>query len=156
TLARYQTLARGGQAGGLEAVVAPTASDAFEGADQQVERAVRLAFIKHLASLTEGPQIVRRAAGWGELPELARPVLDRFVAKRLLAVGGKGAGRVVVVTHEALFRQWDRLRTWFEQSKDVLRWRRDVDRDRQNPKWRGLTAAQLAVARRWPEQRTEE
>jgi protease II len=56
-----------------------------------------------------------------------------------------------------MFRCWSDLKEWLRTSADMLRWRRDVRRDRANdPKWTGLRPAQLAVARDWPKRRRDE
>ena len=63
----------------------------------------------------------------------------------------------IEVAHEAMFRCWSDLKEWLRTSADILRWRRDVRRDRANdPKWAGLRPAQLAVARDWPKRRRDE
>ena len=64
----------------------------------------------------------------------------------------------VEVTHEALFRQWKTLKTWLDQRRDLLRWRKDVRRslDASGGKWSGLSRSQLAIARDWPKQRPGE
>ena len=78
-------------------------------------RLLREAFIPSLVSL-ENDQPVRRVADWNEIPEAARPLIDKFVGRRLLVRRGQegpdgtGTGGVVEVALESLFRNWDELR----------------------------------------------
>jgi WD40 repeat protein len=123
--------------------------------------AVRLTFVKHLASVNDKDEVVRVTARWTDVPEAAKPVLELFVAERLLVKNehvDEGTRWVSVeVAHEALFRAWPVLKEWLRDAADILRWRRDVQRDRAaDPKWSALRPAQLAVARPWRRQRRDE
>src|SRR5271165_7161718 len=126
--------------------------------------ALRLAFVKHLAQVNDKGEVVRLRARWEDLPAAAKPVLEKFVNERLLIRSenkdeDKSERRSVSieVAHEAMFRCWSDLKEWLRTSADMLRWRRDVRRDRANdPKWAGLRPAQLAVARDWPKRRRDE
>jgi hypothetical protein len=120
--------------------------------------------VKHFAQANEKAEVVRLRARWDELPAAARPILEKFVNERLLIRSenkdeDKSERRLVSieVAHEAMFRCWSDLKEWLRTSADILRWRRDVRRDRANdPKWAGLRRAQLAVARDWPKRRRDE
>jgi len=126
--------------------------------------ALRLSFVKHLAQANDKSEVVRLRARWDELPAAARPILEKFVNERLLIRSenkdeDKSERRLVSieVAHEAMFRCWSDLKEWLRTSADILRWRRDVRRDRANDrKWSGLRPAQLAVARDWPKRRRNE
>ena len=126
--------------------------------------ALRLSFVKHLAQANDEGEVVRLRARWDELPVAARPILEKFVNERLLIryenKDEDNSERRLVsieVAHEAMFRCWSDLKEWLRISADILRWRRDVRRDRANdPKWAGLRPAQLAVARDWPKRRRDE
>ena len=126
--------------------------------------ALRLSFVKHLAQANDKSEVVRLWARWDELPAAARPILEKFVNERLLIRSenkdeDKSERRLVSieVAHEAMFRCWSDLKEWLRTSADILRWRRDVRRDRANDrKWAGLRPAQLAVARDWPKRRRDE
>jgi hypothetical protein len=53
------------------------------------------------------------------------------------------------------------LRDWLRTSADILRWKRDVERDQKSDqqsgrRWNGLRPAQLEVARDWPIHRRKE
>jgi WD40 repeat protein len=120
--------------------------------------ALRLSFVKYLAQVNDKDEIVRRVARWSDLPAPAQPVLDQFVKERLLVKSECEAQVQVEVAHEAMFRCWPLLQTWLGTSAAILRWRRDVNRDRitAGSHWRRLTPLQLAVARRWHLERRNE
>lgn len=91
--------------------------------------ALRHCFVQHLVQLNERDSadersdFVRRAARWCDLPVPARPLLERFIEKRLLTARDHERSRIVEVAHEALFRAWDDLRAWLDDSRDELRLR---------------------------------
>ena len=124
---------------------------------KEIAQAVRLSFVKHLAQVNENDEFVRRTARWSDLPHAAKPLLEQFVRERLLHRSG-GNGEQIEVSHEAIFRSWDRLTKWLNESRQILRWRRDIDHDRNTApdSWQGLTRSQLAVARKWPHDRPDE
>jgi WD40 repeat protein len=132
--------------------------------------ALRLTFVKHLAQVNDKGEVVRLTARWDDLPAAAKPILKKLINERLLSTGSKdvgleneGGGKSeqpsgsIEVAHEAMFRCWHDLKEWLRTSADILRWRRDVRRDRVNePRWTDLRPAQLAVARDWPIKRRDE
>ena len=100
--------------GGLAGAIATLAEETWDGfgADEQVAaRAVLL----RLAGPGEGAEVTRRRVAVAELESLAvagvPAVLDQLVAARLLT-RSDGA---VEVAHEALFREWPRLRSWLAE-----------------------------------------
>jgi hypothetical protein len=117
----------------------------------ETEQALRLCFVRHLVQVNEKDEFVRRPSRWSDLPGAAHPLLEQFVDERLLHTSGEGSATIVEVSHEALFRCWPELTRWLQDSYQVVRWRRDVQRDRVSAgnSWTGLTRAQLAVSRRW-------
>lgn len=130
---------------------------------KETQRALQLAFSSHLVGINEQDKFVRRTAVWSEIDPAAQPILRTFIARRLLTSRSGDeknpqSEQVVEVAHEALFRKWDRLKQWLDERRDLLRWRRDIGRDRlaDGEKWSGLTRSQLAIARDWPKFRSEE
>jgi hypothetical protein len=101
------------RAGGVEGAVARLAEDAFgrlDGGGQAAEKRILL----RLASSDEGANVVRRRAPLAEFD------LDRD-ADASRALGVLTDARLVTVSegsvevaHEALLREWPRLRTWLE------------------------------------------
>jgi Novel STAND NTPase 1/TIR domain len=126
--------------------------------------ALRLSFVKYLAQVNDKGEVVRLRARWDDLPDAGKPILEKFVNERLLIRSesksedeSERRSVSIEVAHEAMFRCWSDLKEWLRTSADMLRWRRDVQRDRANDlKWTGLRPAQLAVARDWPKRRREE
>lgn len=126
-----------------------------------VESAVRLSFVKHLAQVNEKDEFVRLIARWNDLDPAAYPILEQFVTQRLLIKSERDGEVTLEVAHEAIFRSWEQLKTWLRTSADILRWRRDVRRSQESDKangkkWSGLTRSQLEMARGWPKRRRNE
>ncbi|MEO8687230.1 MAG: BTAD domain-containing putative transcriptional regulator [Solirubrobacteraceae bacterium] len=98
------------RSGGVQGAVARLAEDAFVGLDPSQQAVARKVLLR-LAGEGEGAVIVRRRVGLAELegPEVAK-VVARLTDQRLLTVSD-GA---VEVAHEALLREWPRLRAWLE------------------------------------------
>ena len=81
---------------------------------------LRSAFIPWLTRINPlSNEPMRRVARWTNLPEAARPLIAKFIAKRLLVDDERGGQRVVEVALESLLRQWPELQTWLEQDRDV-------------------------------------
>lgn len=169
--------------GGLEGAVRQAAEGILPlnaPADLQpdVIAAVRLCFNKHLVQINDKGDFVRRVARWNEvkadIPATAANrtsrILEEFVQARLLtktvraeddAQPGDAPDVTLEVTHEAIFRCWPPLQSWLNESARVLRWRRDVRRDRESAalnrqRWAGLKSEQLAISRDWPTTRRAE
>ena len=101
------------RSGGVQGAVARLAEDAFVGLDPSQQAAARKVLLR-LAGEGEGGAIVRRRVALPELdahgsPEVAE-VVARLTDRRLLTVSD-GA---VEVAHEALLREWPRLREWLD------------------------------------------
>ena len=79
------------------------------------EQAVARRILLRLAGPGEGEAVVRRRVPLDEVApthdERGRAVLDALVDQRLLSVGEDS----VEVAHEALLREWPRLRGWLEE-----------------------------------------
>ncbi len=113
------------RAGGVEGAVARLAEDAF-GRLEPPEREVARALLLRLADEGEDGTIVRRRVPLDELePERSERfarVLDVLAERRLLTVS---AG-TVEVAHEALLREWPRLRGWLEEDAEGRRLQRQL------------------------------
>ena len=75
--------------------------------------------IQRHVGINEQDKFVRRTAVWSEIDPAAQPVLRTFIARRLLTSRSRDeknpqSEQVVEVAHEALFRQWDRLKDWLD------------------------------------------
>ena len=83
---------------------------------------LREAFIPWLATVNpENDQPIRRLARWDDLPETSRPLLERFVARRLLIKDERDSVVVVEVALESLLRQWDALAGWLAEEREDLK-----------------------------------
>ncbi|WP_063045110.1 nSTAND1 domain-containing NTPase [Nocardia pseudovaccinii] len=118
------TLAEYGAMGGLSRVV-QCEIDEILAVDSQVRQrqlaVLRTAFVPWLATINpDNDQPMRRAARWFDLPSESHPLLEAFIARRLLARDERDGEVVVEVTLESLLRQWDTLAGWLrEQATDL-------------------------------------
>ena len=100
--------------GGVQGAVARMAEDAYLGLDP-AEQDVARAMLLRLAGESDGGAVVRRRIPLAELDAESRPevaaVLARLADRRLLTISD-GA---VEVAHEALLREWPRLRSWLDE-----------------------------------------
>ncbi|MGH2728854.1 MAG: protein kinase domain-containing protein, partial [Actinomycetota bacterium] len=117
------------EAGGVGGAIARTAEKAFESlADEEKERARRI-FLR-LTELGEGTEDSSRRARLSELrrhdapDQDLRSILERLTRARLVTVDDE----TVSVAHEALIREWPRLRGWLNEDRDRLRLHRDLTR----------------------------
>ncbi|UBU10514.1 caspase, EACC1-associated type [Nonomuraea gerenzanensis] len=109
--------------GGISRSLAKTADSTLEHLDLRGRQAARR-LLPRLVRLGDGTEDTRRRvpipqllpAPGTERHEVARRVLDRFVAARLVSVDEEA----VQITHEALIRAWPRLRAWIEADRAGL------------------------------------
>ncbi|MFN9486093.1 MAG: toll/interleukin-1 receptor domain-containing protein, partial [Cyanobacteriota bacterium] len=125
TSADYEALG-----GGVAGVVSQQAREVWEESTSPAEEtaALREAFLGHLVRLSAEGLATKRAARWGALPELSKPILERFVAARLLVTGKGEARDQVEIAHEAMLRTWPTLVGWLEEGREELLQRRRVER----------------------------
>lgn len=95
---------------------------------EQVEQIEARRVFGRLVSLGEGTEDTRRRVRRAELSSSGPTgttgrVLDAFGGARLLSFNRDGATRepTVEVAHEALIREWPRLRSWIDEDRDSLR-----------------------------------
>ena len=150
TLASYQAM------GGMGRVVQTAVDEVLSADPEQRGRqlaALRAAFIPWLATINpDNDQPLRRAAGYGDLPEPSRPLIDAFVEKRLLVKDQRGGEVVVEVALESLLRQWNDLAGWLREERQSLVAADDIERaatawhtHHDDPDWL-LTGTRLADA----------
>ena len=85
-------------------------------------RLLRSAFVPWLATINpDGDLPVRRVARWNDLPRESRPLLEGFVARRLLVTDTREGEVVVEVALESLLRQWDELAAWLADEREDLK-----------------------------------
>jgi WD40 repeat protein/DNA-binding SARP family transcriptional activator len=111
--------------GGVRGAVARLAETAYEKLEGQ-ERATARNILLRLAGVGEGEAAVRRRVPLSELDldcsPSARRVLNVLTQYRLVTVGGD----TVEVAHEALLREWPRLRDWLEHDAEARRLLRHI------------------------------
>jgi WD40 repeat protein len=110
--------------GGVTGALAATAERLYESSSEAEQAATRRLFGR-LVTLGEGVEDTRRRVLRTELgadPALDA-VLERFGTARLLSFDRDPASReqTLEVAHEALLREWPRLRTWLLEDRDGLR-----------------------------------
>ena len=97
--------------GGFRGAIATLAEDVWSDLAEAEQVSARLLLLR-LAGPGEGAGVVRRRVPLAEVESLApatlRRVVDRLATARLVTVGDGH----VEVAHEALFREWPRLRGW--------------------------------------------
>jgi WD40 repeat protein/DNA-binding SARP family transcriptional activator len=108
------------QTGGVRGAVARLAEDAFaqlNGAQQTVARSVLLRLVQE----TEPATVERRRVSLTELDIQedgdAAHVIALLTDRRLLTI----SSQTIEVAHEALLREWPRLRDWIEEAREGLR-----------------------------------
>ncbi len=131
--------------GTLRGAITDWAENFLNALDAEEQEVVRRLFGR-LVSLGEGTADTRRRASREELegvaPDRGGELLDRLIAKRLLTAAEDG----VEIIHDALIREWERLRRWIDSDRERLRTQYEVawvafrwDRDGRHDEdlWRG-------------------
>ena len=112
------------QLGGVAGALGRRAEELFEASSQDGQQAIRRMFGR-LVSLGEGTEDTRRRALRSELgqSQAADQVIESYGAARLLSFDHDPVSRepTVEVAHEALLREWPRLREWLDDDRDGLR-----------------------------------
>ncbi|MGH8898235.1 MAG: hypothetical protein ACRDZ4_14740 [Egibacteraceae bacterium] len=151
TVAGYQ------DAGGVRQAIAQTAETVYGQLDPNQQEIAKEVFLR-LTALGEGTADTRRRARRTELlagrnAQVVDAVLGRLVEARLVTLDEDSAE----VAHEALIREWPRLRRWLNENREELRIHRQLteaalewERLGRDPDtlYRGV---RLATARDWAE-----
>lgn len=119
--------------GGVLGSLARRAEELYLEMDERHQEAVRQLFLR-LVTLGEGTEDTRRRVRWSELSfydaddDPLNDVLDTFTKYRLLTGDNDPQTRepTVEVAHEALIRQWQRLRDWLSDNRENIRIQRQV------------------------------
>jgi WD40 repeat protein len=143
---RMMTRAAYRSSGGVRAALARRAEAIYTALDRDIQQAARQLFLR-LVTLGEGVEDTRRRVLLTELesivhgswsaaidrpwttdngPQTADDVIERYGHARLLTFDHDPLTRAptVEVAHEALLREWARLREWLEASRSDLRTQR--------------------------------
>ncbi|MGE5072719.1 MAG: helix-turn-helix domain-containing protein, partial [Anaerolineae bacterium] len=115
-------------AGGVQSAIAETAESVFTDQLNREQQDLARSIFLRLTELGEGTEDTRRRASLNELvrrseeaPKL-RSVLDALATARLVTLNEDSAE----VAHEALIREWQRLRQWLTDDRDGLRLHRHL------------------------------
>lgn len=116
--------------GGTGGALAKRADEIFLEYDEPSREVIRQLFLR-LVTLGEGAEDTRRRVQRSELlslagddrTELMDEIIDEYAMSRLLSLDHDPASRrpTVEVAHEAILREWDRLRQWLNESRDDIR-----------------------------------
>ena len=129
TLTRESYQAIGGTVGAL----ARRAEELYADYETAGQEAIRQLFLR-LVTLGEGTEDTRRRVARSELLAIAHDVdvmediINAFADYRLLAMDHDPATRspTVEVAHEAILREWERLRMWLNESRDDIKLQRQL------------------------------
>jgi len=108
-------------AGGVRGAIAHTAESVYQNLSA-TERKIMQNILLRLTEIGEGTEDTRRRASFDELisyaenPENVRGVLNHLAQVRLITLGEDSAE----VAHEALIREWSRLREWLDQDREGI------------------------------------
>ncbi len=134
---RTMTLAGYHDSGGVRGAIAHTAEAVWTEALSDAERPIARRIFLRLTELGEGTEDTRRRVSHSELTSGANPdevddVLRLLADRRLITVDDD----TVEVAHEALIREWPRLRTWLDDDREGLRTHRHLTHAAED--WNGL------------------
>jgi WD40 repeat protein len=108
--------------GGVTGALSRRAEQIYQDQAPDEREATRRLFLR-LITLGEGVEDTRRRVRRSELPSVPPPVIEAFGDARLLSFDRDQASRepTVEVAHEALIREWPRLRAWVAEDREGLR-----------------------------------
>jgi TIR domain len=120
--------------GGVRRAIAERAERTFETLGMAEQEEARWALLQ-LVVPGENAEDTRRRASLEQLSPSARSIVAKLATERLLVTTRDTAGREVVeVGHEALIREWGRLRQWVDESRELLRISRRLEQEAEE--WR--------------------
>jgi WD40 repeat protein/serine/threonine protein kinase len=130
---RHLTLAAYTDIGGTGGALARRADEIYLEASTEAQALIRQMFLR-LVTLGEGAEDTRRRTTRAELLQLAPEsdemgnLIDQYAQSRLLSLDHDPATRTptVEVAHEAILREWERLRTWLNDSRDDIKLQRQL------------------------------
>ena len=123
------------QIGGAVGALANRADDIYLGFTEEARELSHQMFMR-LVTLGEGAEDTRRRVSHAELlsltdnTDLMEEIIDQFAAYRLLSLDHDPETRqpTIEVAHEAILREWKRLRQWLNESRDEIRMQQQLSR----------------------------
>jgi WD40 repeat protein len=153
---RTLTLHGYNESGGVQGAIAKTAETVWTDALTEQRRPVARRIFLRLTELGEGTEDTRRRVAHAEMVSGADAaatdeVLELLVDRRLITIDDT----TVQVAHEALIREWPRLRGWLDEDREGLRAHRHLTHAAED--WAALGHAsselyrgpRLSAAREW-------
>jgi WD40 repeat protein/serine/threonine protein kinase len=127
TLEAYQNI------GGTGGALANRADEIYLEVGDEGQELIHQLFLR-LVTLGEGAEDTRRRVERSELLAIApsreqmEEIIDLYAVSRLLSLDNDPSSRqpTVEVAHEAILREWDRLRAWLNESREDIRHERIV------------------------------
>lgn len=117
---RTLTIAGYHDVGGVHGAIAHTAEYEFARSSSAEQRIIKRIFLR-LTALGDGTEDSKRRVGLGELmpdgTDNAQEILERMARARLITIDNE----TVEVAHEALIREWPRLRSWLAEDREGLK-----------------------------------
>ncbi|WP_460204657.1 nSTAND1 domain-containing NTPase [Scytonema sp. NUACC21] len=149
--------------GGVKTAVAGYAELAYARLNESEKEQARQIFLQ-LVRLGEGTEDTRRLATRAEIGENNWNLVTRLASDRLVVTGrDEATGKETVeIVHEALIREWDRLRQWIELDRDFRTWQQGLRSAIQQWHMNGwddgglLRGKPLADAEEWLQKRPNE
>jgi WD40 repeat protein len=122
---RYRMLTHAAyeEIGGVKQALAVHAEAAFRKLDPQEEQRVRRIFTQ-LVQPSQAPEDTRRIATESELGPENWGLVARLADERLVVTGRDEASEeeTAEIVHEALIREWERLRQWTNENREFRQW----------------------------------
>jgi formylglycine-generating enzyme required for sulfatase activity len=119
--------------GGLKGLIEDAAERALRGLEPEqdvpllsttlAKRRIELGastFVPALVQISDHGATIRRVATWTSFSDEQHELLSGFDRWRLMVRKGEADGGTVEVAHEALFREWARLKNWLEPERTRL------------------------------------
>ena len=129
---RTLTLSGYREAGEVKGAIAHTAQQVFNRLEKSEQEIAQRVFLS-LTELDEAAEDTRRISNLNELVELLEkpeneisPVLQKLADARLITTNENGE---IEVAHEALIRNWPRLRRWLREGRENLEFERRLAAD---------------------------
>jgi DNA-binding SARP family transcriptional activator/WD40 repeat protein/tRNA A-37 threonylcarbamoyl transferase component Bud32/type II secretory pathway predicted ATPase ExeA len=121
------TAAAYAELGGIGGALASRAEQLYAESDPEERAQIRSLFTQ-LVTIGDDGDDLRRRATTDELGSVTPAVIERYRANRLLVTDHHPVTRqpTAEVAHEALLREWPRLRDWVEEDRDAIRFHRSV------------------------------
>ncbi|MCP2256424.1 Helix-turn-helix domain-containing protein [Streptoalloteichus tenebrarius] len=123
---RSLTVAVYHELGGIPGMVARLAEEVFTAlrpAEQMVAKELLLRLTGFPSESDHAPRRTSHDELLGDrLDSWVTPVLEKLARNRLVCVKRDG----VILAHDALLREWPRMREWLREDRDLLRWHRQL------------------------------